>query len=385
VLRQGGLIAHSHPLMALKEIPDMMRAAKSDRAYFDLMQDIRERPNAHLYETSKLGLTDIKTPKWTQLEEAYGSDWADRIPIVGHSQRAYVYFLNRMRADMFDRMAQTLPRNGIPSPDQAWAISNFINTFTGRGRTPEMLATSMRALNQFFFAPRYTISRFQALFGDPLWVAKNAPGVRKLIAQEYARTLVGYGLEYTLAYYALQQLGVTIEKDPRSSDFGSIKIGNTRWNPLAGMTQPMVFAARLGATGLESLPGNPLGIKGGYKDKQGNIVSLRNPKYGKKGVSDVITEFTRSKAAPIPGMIWNGLEGKKVTGEPTTWGKELLSMVYPITLNDITGAIQTWGFPIGVSLALMALFGDSVNTYATKVNPAGVKTKKPHPTGRVRH
>lgn len=380
VLRQGGLIVHSHPIMAMKEIPDMLRAAKSDRAYFDLMQDIRERPNAHYYVTSQLGLTDIKTPKWSQMEEMYGSDWADRIPIIGHSQRAYVYFLNRMRADMFDKMAATLPRSGLPSPDQASAISNFINTFTGRGRTPAALGASMRLLNQFFFAPRWTVSRFEALTGDPFWAAGNAPGVRKMIAQEYARTLLGYATEYSLAYFALKPLGVEIETDPRSAQWMSIKIGDTRWNPLAGLTQPMVLMSRLGATGLEST-GVPIV---GYKDAAGNLKSLRSGKYGQPTVGSVFMDFLRGRAAPLPGAIWNGLEGKNVVGQPTTWGNELWNLVHPITFGDVSNAIRSFGAPLGLALAILAIFGDNVNTYATKANMQGVRQKKPHPKGRVR-
>ena len=82
-------------------------------------------------------------------------------------------------------------------------------------------------------------------------------------------------------------------------------------------------------------------------------------------------------------MVANGLSGKKVTGEPTTWSKELLSLMYPITGHDIYGAIRAFGLPVGGALALMALFGDNVNTYATK--PTGIKTKKPHRKGVSHH
>jgi hypothetical protein len=76
------------------------------------MQDIRERPNAELYIRSKLGLTDIKSPKMQDLEEAYMSQWTEKIPVLAGSQRAYVYFLNRLRADTFDGMARNLGNNG---------------------------------------------------------------------------------------------------------------------------------------------------------------------------------------------------------------------------------------------------------------------------------
>jgi thioredoxin reductase len=376
VKRQGGLMLHGHPIRSIQAIPDMLRAARSDKDYFDLMQDIRERPNAHYYVTSKLGITDIKTPKFSDMEEMYGSQWADKIPIVGHSQRAYVYFLNRLRADAFDNMARNLPNNGIPTPDQAYGISNFINTWTGRGRVPQQLIGSMHFLNNLFFAPRYTLSRFESLMGDPFWAARNAPGVRSMIAKEYARTLTGYGVVYGLMYWGMRNMhNAGIEPDPRSSDWMKVRIGDTRWDMLAGMGQTAVLMARLGATALE-----PTGlVKGGYKTPGGEIKSLRNPKYGQKGVSDVIQEWGRSKIAPMPSMIWNGLAGERVGGQPTTWTKELLSLMVPITFGDMYTAITTFGTPGGEALALAAMLGDNIQQYATK--PSGIKTRKPHRKG----
>ena len=192
IRRQGGLFFMGSPARSARIMKDMLRAAKSDEGYFTLMQDIRERPNAQLYIDSKLGLTDIRSPKLSQLEEMYMSRWADKIPLVNNSQRAYVYFLNRLRADVFDTMAGNLGQHGHVTADQAKQLSNFINVFTGRGTLEGDAANAAALLNRAFFAPRYVISRFQALTLQPLRYAKD-PKVRMLIAKEYAKTLIGYG------------------------------------------------------------------------------------------------------------------------------------------------------------------------------------------------
>jgi thioredoxin reductase len=375
VRRQGGIFFISHPIRSLAIIPDMLRAASSDKAYFSLMQDIRERPNAPLYLSSKLGLTEIKTPRLSDMEEMYLSRWADHIPLVSHSQRAYVYYLNRLRADSFDAMAKTLGRKGQVTAKQAESLSNFINVFTGRGTIPDQYANAAVILNDAFFAPRFVLSRFQVVTGQPLRYAKD-PAVRKMIAGEYARALIGYGIMYGTVKIAAEALGLKIEMsfDPRSTDFGKIKIGDTRIDPLSGLSQATVLLTRLAPpiTGKLKLLGHTKTASGMVQPVWGRG-PLTQRKFG-----DVLTDFMRSKLAPLPSAIWNTAEGKKVTGEPTTLGSELLGMVTPMSVNDIYQALLAHGVPTAAALGLLAFFGDSVNTYAKRgVPPKKIKALKP--------
>jgi hypothetical protein len=354
VRRQGGLFFMSHPLRSIAAMPDMLRAARSDEAYFKLMQDIRERPNADLYRSSKLGLTDIKSPKLSDLEEQYMSQWADKIPLVNNSQRAYVYFLNRLRADTFDAMAATLGKHGTITQVQAEGLSNFINVFTGRGNVGSH-GQALALLNQLFFAPRYTLSRFQALTLQPLFHAKD-PRVRMMIAGEYAKSLIGFGIMYGLVSTTLKQFGVKVEYDPRSSDFGKIRIGDIRIDPMSGLSQSIVLLTRL--------------ITGQTKTSGGKIVSLSGPNqpFSERNISNVLFDFGRSKLAPIPSALLNARIGKKVTGEPTSIPKELLDLVTPMSPSDMFKAMRQYGIPAGVAVGLLAMFGDSVQTYSTRVS-----------------
>lgn len=362
VRRQGGIFFMSHPLKALAAMPDMIRAARSERAYFDLMQKIRERPNADMYRSSGLSMTDVTTPRLSQMEESYMSQWANHIPLVAHSQRAYVYYLNRLRADMFDSMAKTLSRKGVPTPEQAKVIANLINVFTGRGTVPGQYATAMVAANDAFFAPRYVLSRLQAVTGQPLrYSLKHGDiGVTKIVAGEYARALIGYALVYGLVGTALKGYA-TIESDPRSTEFGKIKIGNTRIDLLSGLGQASVFLTRIAP--------EILGL-GETKTQAGQVHSLTKGKNITDRIfGDVVRDFFRGKLAPLPAAYWNAREGQTVTGEKTTTGQEVFRLVKPMTFKDIGDALQEQGVPAGVALSLLAILGDSVNTYAPKVSP----------------
>ena len=371
VLRQGGLLARGSPLRSARIMGDMLRAARSDKDYFKLMQDIRERPNASLYVTSKLALTDVKSPNLSHLEEAYMSQWADKIPLLNHSQRAYVYFLNRLRADTFDTMASNAGCNGHVTAEQAKGLSNFINVFTGRGYVPDRASGAIAAMNNLFFAPRYVLSRFQALTLQPLRYAKD-PTVRKLIAQEYAKTLIGYAVMYGLIGTGLKQLGAKVEFNPLSSDFGKIVIGKTHYDPMAGIAQTLTFMARV--------------LTGRTKTQSGKIESLTSKTvtgakapFSQRNLGNVIFDFGRSKLAPIPSAMLNAQWGQKVTGEQTTGLKELAGLVIPMSGSDLLDAMKEQGVAKGTALGILSILGDSVNTYPPKFQG---HTRKAH---RSRH
>ena len=191
VLRQGGFIALGHPVRAATSFGPMLRAFRSEQARFEINQEIRDRPNAPLYEQSKLYLHDERDLMLEKMEEAYMSRWAGKIPIVAGSERAYTTFLNKLRADSFDAMIKTLGRGGHEiTLKESKAIANYINVATGRGNL-DGVAKAAANLNTIFFAPRYVASRFQLMLGEPLYGGTAA--TRRMIALEYGRALTGLG------------------------------------------------------------------------------------------------------------------------------------------------------------------------------------------------
>lgn len=343
VLRQGGFIALAHPIRAAKAFPAMFRAFRSEAGQHAVNQEILTRKNYPLYNQSKLYLSE-HGQKLSQMEEAYMSRWADKIPLVAGSQRAYVTFLNKLRADSFDAMANSLSRSGELTPSEASAISNFINVATGRGNIG-MKENALVGLNTVFFAPRYVASRFQLLVGQPLY-GGNAR-TRSLIAQEYARYLIGVGIVYGLATLD----GAEIEQDPRSSDFGKLRYGNTRIDPLSGLQQSTVLLSRLGT--------------GETKTLRGNVVPIRGEKvpFGSGNSADVIARFLRSKLAPVPSQVVNVLAGKDVVGQPVTAESLAEGLVVPLAFRDIYNTMIEQGVPRGTAFAMLSLFGMSLQNY----------------------
>lgn len=353
VLRQGGFIAFGHPLRALQAFPDMIRALRSEQSQFRVMEDIRNRPNAPLYQQSKLYISDQGPGvSLSKMEEQYMSRWARHIPGVGASERAYTTFLNRLRADSFDTMAENLGRRGKVTLDEAKAIANFVNVATGRGNL-DAAAKAATGLNTIFFAPRYVVSRFQLLAGQPLM--RGNFRTRQLIAKEYARTLAGAAVVYALG----QASGATVSTDPTSTDFLKLKFGNTRVDPLFGLTQASVFLSREGVA-----------LKRFLTQDQS-----KQPQYGSGG--EVLGRFLRTKLAPAIGAGVDVLSGKNVVGQkvtPATVGKELL---VPLSFGDVYNAMKDQGIAKGTALGILAIFGMGVQNYQAKSAPLRSREARP--------
>ena len=352
VLRQGAFIGFGNPARAIRNLGPMLRAMTSEQYAYNVGEQLANRPNAALYKRAGLFLHEPGTPSLARQEEAYMSRTAESLPygigkVVAGSQRAYTTFLNLLRADTFDAMKETLGRNGELTVDEAKAIANYVNAATGRGNLGALTQAAV-PLNTFFFAPRYVASRFQLLTGEPL--IRGSWRTRKLIAGEYAKFLIGIGTVYAISKLA----GASVEEDPHSADFGKIKIGDTRIDPLAGLSQSVVMPTRV--------------LSGETKKASGEIVPIRGSDvpYGGDTTGSVIGRFMRSKFSPATGLVFDVLSGTDVVGEPVTPGSAALRLVLPMSGRDIFDALKAHGVPAGTALGLMSIFGMSVSTYAKR-------------------
>jgi len=347
VLRQGAFIALGHPIRGIKAMPSMFKALRSEKGQFAVEQEIMHRANYPLYEQAKLYLSEHGA-KLSTMEEAYMSHWADKIPGVAASGRAYTTYLNRLRADSFDAMLKNLPTvAGKASPEETKAIANFINVATGRGNLGAK-ENALVGLNTVFFAPRYVASRFQLVMGQPFKGGTST--TKKMVAKEYARFLTGLGVVYAIGKAA----GADIEIDPRSSDFGKLRFGKTRIDPMAGLSQTTVFMTRA-LTGQTK----PVGKKAHTMDSRAYI--------------DVYSRFARSKIAPVPGTALNWKAGQDVVGnkikpigtaEDFLEGKSVPSnLVMPLAISDIYDTMREQGVPKGSAMALLSIFGMGLQTY----------------------
>lgn len=368
VFRQGGFIALGNPIRAFRNLKPMFESLASERAAQRTKDELESRPNFKLYQQSKLYLADFNQLAMNQQEEAFMSRWLNKIPkalgggIIRGSQRAYVTFLNRLRADTFDAMLGSLQKGPEPTTEEIKAIADYINIATGRGDLGKFQQAG-EALNTVFFAPRLVASRFQILGGYPYFKASGR--TKNLVLREYAKFLTGAALVYALGIAFQDEEDKAVEIDPRSSDFLKLRYGDTRVDPLGGLIQATVFLSRVVSGEKKQLSGKVVPIRDSYRLMNLFRESPRKDKvrYGADNTFDVGANFLRSKFSPSFGAAVDILTGETVVGEKTTPTEVGYKMVMPITFGEAKETLEAHGMPAGPALTIISLFGMGVQTY----------------------
>lgn len=345
-LRQGAFIAFGHPVRAIRDIGTMFRALVSEKAAFAVDEAIRRDPMYQEARAAGLELTE-HGQNFNAAEEAYRSRWGEKIPGVKQSARAYTSFLNKLRFESYKAMARKLSLTGEPALAEAKVIADYINAATGRGAAGSLTKTAA-AVNSVFFAPRFAISRLQLLTLQPIWGARagyaGTAKARTLVAKEYARFLAGAAVVLAVGMAA----GGKVETDPRSTDFGKLRFGDTRVDPWAGMQQWTVFLTRE--------------IRGETKTARGEVKSLTSGKFGQPTRYELFTRFLRGKLQPMYSTAVDVGQGENIVGEPVTPGS-LAWHFAPLAVQDIYDVMKAQGVPAGTAFAVLAMFGMGMQTY----------------------
>ena len=341
--RQGWLYVLAHPVQGFKNIPDMFRALRSEEAMFKIDQSIRQRPNFKLYSKAKLELTE-RGATLTKMEEQFQSRWAEMVPGVAASNRAYISFLNLARANSFDNLYAATKWKGVVSAEGLQAIGKFVNESTGRGGIKGW-ENALAGLGKFLWAPKLVLSRFQILTGHAMW--KGTPETRIAIAKEYGRILRGLAVIYTLASIWDD---VTIETSPLSSDFSKIRIGNRRIDVMAGLSQNTVLMDRVWQEKIKKQTGAVVPISGAVP-------------FGGRTTWSIISDFMRTKLTPVLGAYVDYKVGKDVVGNRVTYYDLPEKLLTPLSFGDIYDSMKEDGVPAGLALSILATFGIGIQIY----------------------
>ena len=354
--RQGIFIGLGNPALAVRQIPAMIRAMRSPEGQYEVENSIRSDPK--YADAVKAGLFFAGHGKGRgHMEEIYMSRYAQHIPGIGMSQRAYESYLNKIGFEYFKALVAKSEKNSGAklSTSEMKQIAMFVNEAKGRGSFKKSLDPGLTLLNRVFFAPRLAVSRFQIMSGHPLWGGEHVSGtveVRKTIAKEYAKALIGAAALYGTVALVKQAMGEKKDEwDLRSSEAGKIRVGDTRIDPLGGFLQSAVFLARMAS--------------GETKNQKGQIVPLVGDKvpFGKSEAKDVIANFMRSKLRPIAGATFDVATRKDFKGDWVTAGSTVENLIAPMTVSDIYQAMREEGVPEGAALGLLSVLGIGINTY----------------------
>lgn len=344
--RQGWKVLFTHPTVWAKNsyqtFVDIAKVLGGKNALDEVRAEVLSRPNAmngnYLKEKLAVGVK----------EEAYPTSLPGKIPGLGRvfkaSEQAFTAFQYRTRADIFDRYHQIATKIGADPK----GIGELANSLTGRGSW----AGKSQLTNNVFFSPGLMKSHIDALtFG--LSQRNLGSFARKRAAINSLKIITGIASILAVANAMNED---SVETDARSSDFGKIKVGNTRFDVSGGISGYATLAMRLMRQSSKSSTSGKI-TELNAKDKKGK------PKFGAKTIKDVVYDFTENKTAPAVSVLLNIAEGQTFQGEtpsPKTVARDLFVPI-PITnydelKNDPDAANKIW--------ALIADgLGISTNTY----------------------
>lgn len=347
--RQALMAGAANPRIWAKNFGPMFKYFASEKRYAQTMNEITTRPGYKDMVESGVKFTDLGD--LSTREEQFMSNLAEKLTggkygPVRASSRAYVGFLNRMRADMFDHMLADAAKHGhTETPKLRRDTARFVNFATGRGELGRLEPAAV-ALNSLLFSPRLLASRLNAV--NPAFYASLHPYVRRQALLASTKLLAAGSAGATAAALA----GATVNTDPTNADFGKIRVGDTRVDIWGGHQQLVRLAAQIAAGKVtSSTTGKTLRLTGGH--------SLSR--------QDILKRFAEAKLAPVPSAVNDFLKGEDFAGKPFSVKNAVTSRVIPLGVQDARDLYHLTGSPgkAAASLGLSSV-GVGVQTYAAK-------------------
>lgn len=358
IFRQGWKTMFTHPTTwignAAQSFIDLAKQAGGKAVMDETQADIQSRPNYDLYQKAKL---DVGTT-----EEQFPNHLAEHIPVLGRlykaSEAAYTGFVYRMRADVFDKYLDVAKASGVDISDktQLQSIGKLVNSLTGRGDLGVTGERAAGAVNNVLFSPRFAKSNFDFLTAHQLQKGVT-PFVRKQAAINLVKVVAGSAAILTIANAILPG---SVETDPRSSDFGKIKIGSTRFDVTGGMGSLTTLAARLMTLSSKSTSTH-------------QVTPLNSGKYGAETGWDVLfgdKGFLAGKLSPIASVGKDVLTGQDYNNnkvdvtKPQTYANEANNLLTPLPITNVVELLNTPNAANPVLSEIADALGISVNSYA---------------------
>lgn len=333
------------------------RSLKGEEAVKGLRASIYARPNSMngTYERMKLAVGIA--------EESFPTTLPEKIPVFGRifkaSQEAFTGSAYYMRAELADQYIKKAIAAGVDLEDKAAAesLGILINSMTGRGT--EGIGKAGETVNVLLFSPKFLQSNIDTLTAH-VYSKKVTARDKVEAAKNLGKIIVSVG---ATLYLADKLVPGSVEWDPRSSDFGKIRIGDTRFDITGGMGSLVTLGARL--------------IGGSKSSVTGEITSATD--FNGKGPAELIGGFFENKLSPVFSTIVDVLKGEDFDGNPytikameedpvdVTW-RLVKGTFLPIPAQNVTERFQKFDTDVALAITIIDALGVSANTYSFNSN-----------------
>jgi hypothetical protein len=337
-----------------KSFGDIYKVLKSgtktgDEILDSIKAEIYGRPNAR---NGRYGNTKQQLDVGMREEDIPTSAPA-KIPLFGRlfkaSEVAYAGGAMRMRADLADKFYDMANKAGkdLSKKEEVAAINDLVNIMTGRGNLGRMESWSS-GVNKVFFSIKFFKANIDTLI-------KPATAKTSFARKQAAYNLLSMTAIITIVLAIANALNPdSVEEDPRSSDFGKIKVGNTRVDITGGIGSILILVAR--------------GFSQSYKSSTTGLLSKYGEDYMSPVFMDAIWDFTENKFSPMASMIKEIANQKTFEGDKVTFMTSLQSLTVPIIAETIIDANEKEGLATALMAMIIDGLGLSVNIYDYQTN-----------------
>lgn len=344
-----------HPVIwgktLLKSLEILVKSIGGKEMLKGVRAEIYGRPNSMngTYDTMKLAVG--------QAEEAFPTTLPERIPLLGRlfkaSQEAFTGSAYYMRAELADLMIKKRTELGVDLTDkvQAESLGILINSMTGRGTAG--LGKLGQVTNTVFFSPKFFQSNLDTLTAHVF--DKNVTTLdKKEAAKNLLKIVSSIG---GVLWVADTLVPGSVEWDPRSSDFGKIRIGDTRFDITGGMAGIVTLVARLNGTKSSTT---------GVVTKPGD--------YNGRTPLDLLGSFAENKLSPLFGTLLDIAKGEDFNGDPYTiealkenpsdvsW-RLFKGLAIPIPLANAPKNFAKYDTGVALGITIIDGMGIGTNTY----------------------
>tara|TARA_R110002020_G_scaffold21429_2_gene72785 strand:- start:6165 stop:7988 length:1824 start_codon:yes stop_codon:yes gene_type:complete len=362
----------------------------SEEAMRDLKIRVYSSPHAKilLKNAKHLGLT-MFGDKLSDREEASGSKFNKSIPLISHSTRAYEGFLNDLRSARMETLLNEFDALGdhplMNDAEMQADLAKSISAATGRGSLgpAEKMSSSLATI---LFSPKWVASRYLFVanpiikrdFSENL-LGKATPAsieARKALGRTMGLAASLMGLALGASLLTDEDDDLHVEVDPRSSDFGKVKVGNVRFDVTLGLGAYITLLTRLLPTFIPFM-----------EPKTKDLYTGKVKELSGRQRTSLLTAFGVNKSSPLTGVMVDYFRGHDFNYNDVSdqslgeRGKYLFNaLVTPLIASETIEAYKesTDGKVSKEVMAALAFgagqFGISTSSY--KVKPKKKKKKK---------
>lgn len=298
-------------------------------------------------------------------EDAFPTSLPEKIPVFGRafgaSEVAYNAFAQNLRLSIYKKQMALAQDMGKEVPENYGKnMAKMVNSLTGRGGFGSLEPASNVA-NVAFYSLRFLKSNVDTLLLHPAGLGVGGT-LDAALGKEGARVASEAQVKAAtnLAKIVIGTAGVlatakalkpdSVDYDPRSSNFGKIKIGDTRFDVSGGMASIVELASQLATSSTKS-------------STTGVITKLNTGDYGGQTQLSVIYKFLQNKASPVGGVALDKLQNKDHNGNPFSLKTEAKTLVTPLGVKNYQELKSDPNSANILAAVLADTFGIAANTY----------------------